>query len=846
MEAQSLDAREKALWAPGPSPFEGPVQRLEPCACGALPPDGVRRIPLDGDGWQMIDGGGAAARTDPSVPWEGAYRARIPATVHTVLYENGAIPDPLYDRNDRTARENSYKTWWFKREFDYDGSLGDPRLCFDGVCYNAVFWLNGHFLGGHIGMFGGPEFPVGDILQAHNILIVKVENAPADPRPYSAWADHDEGWKYGVVVNCVYGWHYACIPSRGIWAPVSLRDTPRLAAERPFILTSDYRAGELTVCVKLTGRGRGQVRIQVQPHNFSGNTQRFAAAFTAGEEETRLRYAFKVENPRLWWPNGYGDQPLYEVRVAVEPEGSLPQVFREVIGIRQIEMHPLPDGPREDFYNWVFTINGRELFIKGTNWCTTDALLRFPDERYDRFLSLARDQHVQLLRAWGGGMPESDYFYQKCDELGLLVAQEWPTCWDSQKIQPMEALVETARIHTVRLRNHPSLVQWAGGNESAEADGPAMDALARTAYELDGTRPFHRTSPYGGSLHSYSTYWEMEEMDAALNLRAPFIGEFGMASSPNRESVYRYIPPEEQGEWDPEAKNAFNYHTPRFNEFRWPADYNDMDHLLKRAEEFGPIHSLDDFIFGTQMAQSTAIRHTLEAARAAWPKAAGICYYKLTDVYPACSWSTVDYYGVQKSPYYVIGQAFAPLHAMLLIRSIHAAGRYPLYLLDDNGQVAGKRCAVTVRFFDDGLRLAAEETREAVPSGAVTALGDIALPPPLAGGVPVLIHVCLTVDGVPSDDTFYWQNYKEHPGCLRTLPQTQLTAEPIGADQVAIRNLGNVPAVGVLVECPAHDTAFTCSAGMFWLEAGETRRVRVSHTQGLRLSAFNSPETLAL
>lgn len=839
---QSLDQKEKALWAPAPAPFEGPAVTLEPCAGADLPEDGVPVLSLDGDGWEMIDGGTVAQRTDPAAAWDGALPARIPGTVHTILYEDGVIPDPLFGKNDKLARENSYKTWWFRREFDVDTDFANPRLCFDGVCYNAVFWLNGHFLGSHIGMFGGPEFPVGDLLKKRgNVLIVKVENAPADPRPYSAYADHDEGWKYGVVVNCVYGWHYACIPSRGIWAPVSLRDTPRLAAERPFIVTSDYRTGRLTVCIRLTGRGQGRVRLRVRPHNFSGEPLYFSAVFTAQEDTTMLRYTFTVDGFRLWWPNGYGDQPLYEVVTAVEPEGDLPQVFREVTGIREISMRPLPQGPREDLYNWTLTVNGRPIFVKGTNWCTTDALLRFPQERYDRFLSLAKAQNLQLLRAWGGGMPESDVFYHKCDELGLMVVQEWPTCWDSQKLQPMEALVETALIHTVRLRNHPSLVQWAGGNESQQADGPAMDALARIAFELDGTRPFHRTSPYGGSLHNYNTYWDMQEMDVALNLRAPFIGEFGMASCPNRESVYRYIPEEERQVWDPQAKNVFNYHTPRFNEYRWPKNYNDMDHLLKRAEEFGEIRSIDDFIFGTQMAQSTAIRHTLEAARADWPRATGICYYKLTDVYPACSWSTLDYYGVQKTSYYVLQQAYAPLHAMLVIRSIHAAQSYPVVLLDDNGAAAGKSCEMEVRAYDGALRLIREEVHTVVPEGPVTAAGEFRLSAEQAALTPLLLHVRLRVDGVQVDDTFYWQNYKELPGCLKTLPPTSLAARPLGDGKVAITNTGSLPAAGVWVECPAHDTAFTCSDGIFWLDAGESRTVTVSHTEGLRLSAFNVP-----
>ena len=249
-------------------------------------------------------------------------------------------------------------------------------------------------------------------------------------------------------------------------------------------------------------------------------------------------------------------------------------------------------------------------------------------------------------------MPESDYFYSKCDELGLLVQQEWPTCWDSPKTQPCEELVETVVLNTVRIRNHPSLVRWAGGNELSAVDEPSMKKMQELAVSLDGSRPFHRTSPYAGSLHNYDTYWMMQDMDNAINLRAPFIGEFGMASCPNIESVARYVPAEELREpITRDAKTGFNYHTPRFNEFLWPEQYNDMDHLLMRSKEFFDIKTVEDFILGTQLAPGVAICHTLEAQRADFPKAAGICYYKLTDVYPACSWSTVDYYGVPKISY---------------------------------------------------------------------------------------------------------------------------------------------------------------------------------------------------
>lgn len=198
-----------------------------------------------------------------------------------------------------------------------------------------------------------------------------------------------------------------------------------------------------------------------------------------------------------------------------------------------------------------------------------------------------------------------------------MVMQEWPTCWDSDKQQPREELLETIRWNIPRLRSHPSLIQWAGGNESPQADGETMEAMARLCYELDGSRAFHRTSPWGGSIHNYNTYWAMQDIDATLQLKAPFMGEFGMASAPNLESVRRYLPREEWDEWDVTAKNSFNYHTPRFNE--WPGD-PDMNHLLKRVPEFYDADTMAHFIIATQLAQATCIRHTLESFRARWPE----------------------------------------------------------------------------------------------------------------------------------------------------------------------------------------------------------------------------------
>ena len=241
---------------------------------------------------------------------------------------------------------------------------------------------------------------------------------------------------------------------------------------------------------------------------------------------------FTVPDAQTWWPVDYGDPNLYRMKLSFLPDSGAPDHRTFTFGIRTIEMQPTPAGPNPEHYNWTFVVNGVPIFVKGANWCTLDALLRFEPERYDRFLQLAKDSHMQLLRAWGSGMPETDEFYDLADRHGIMVMQEWPTAWNSHRIQPYDILEETVRHNTIRLRNHPSLVMWGGGNESGEPFGEAIDMMGCYSYELDGTRSFHRGEPWGGSIHSYHVFWQYHPLDYNLSLSATFIGEFGSGIAP--------------------------------------------------------------------------------------------------------------------------------------------------------------------------------------------------------------------------------------------------------------------------------------------------------------------------
>lgn len=833
---KSLDELEKEIWAPAPSMLETEAVPVTLNQEEKIPYLQREEISLNGE-WQMVWDGEEGERLS-STDWEGSIPAHIPCSVHTALFEGGVIPDPTVGLQDKVAREYCYKTWWLRKKFSWDRKNKADQLVFEGVCHWGKVWLNGQYLGEHKGMFGSFSFDVSKILQEKNVLVVKIENSPADPRPMSEYMDNDEGWHKGVVINCIYGWHYACLPSRGIWAPVSLREKQtKYRCEKPLVSCRDIKNGIVDICIKIQSNG-GKVGIfgEIQGKNHEGAGGSFTYETVLGKGEQVLHLETRIPDPQLWWPVDHGEQNLYTLRLTVADEKEALQSFYTTFGMRTIEMTPLPGGPYEDKYNWTFVVNGRPMFVKGTNWCTLDVLLRFSKENYERFLTLAKKQHIQLLRAWGGGMPESDIFYELCDELGIMVMQEWPTCWDSQKDQPFDELEDTVLTHMPRLRNHPSLIMWCGGNESAKADGEAMDMMARYACELDGSRSFHRTSPWGGALHNYSTYWDMQDIDVSLNLRSHFMGEFGMASASNLESVKKYVPENEMNQWPPERFGAFGHHTPRFNQL----EPDDMEHLRKRVPEFTDEDTMESFIWATQMAQATGIRHTLEAYRTRWPESTGICYYKLTDVYPACSWSTIDYYGVPKLSYYVIQDSYQPLHACVLFKSMRILEdqNYPVYLLDDTGKLQNKSWSVTIRVYDEKLQVISENLYEGEEGAAVNWLGYLSIKKEQIEDGPALITTEVFVEGIKIDDTFYWLNYQQKPGYLLKLPETVL--EYYVEDQkLFVRNTGERPAVGVTIECPSKDSSFVVEDSIFWLNPGEEKCLKCTEVTNLKVTAWN-------
>lgn len=850
---RSLDEVERPSYFPDgivqPAPAQGEALRCILKTCEPekklVSPDGRcadivssrKTLSLNGD-WEMFFDRDGAMDPAHSIP------ARVPGSVHTALFEAGEIPDPVFGRNQEIARRYSYMDWWFRTVFSADDLAARARLVFEGICNRCEIYLNGEKISEHEGMFGGPFIDVSGKLNPENELVVRLFAIPFHRQPGPAKdpersADFiDDSWKSTVVFNNVYGWHYSCMPALGIWNSVRLEYLPEIEIRDPFVVTIDEKTAKVRVRTDYAASKAfsGALSVNVAPDNFRGES--FGVSIPVhGETEGSFLLEFDVPQARIWWPNGMGEQNLYRLTLALETEDCMSERVQTCFGIRTLRMEPLADGPREDIYNWRFTINGKSAFMGGTGWCTADACMDFSRERYERFLGMAKRQNCRMVRAWGSGMPETADFYDICDRYGLLVMLEWPTAWNSHLEQPYELLEETVRLNTLRIRNHPSLALYCPGNESGTPYGEAIDMMGCYAVTLDGTRAFHRGEPFGGSIHNHDAYWARVSLDVAANLEAAFFGEFGIACLPDYESVCRYLPEEEKNIWPERPFSAFEYHTPIFG------SSGELSRLKQVAGYFAHEETtLEESCVASQLTQIVAVRHLLERSRIRYPDCGGALYYKLNDNFPAMSWASVDWYGAPKLAHYVVQKSFAPAAALILTDKTNFKGfvhTLPVYVMDENS-AENAQYEVRATICNGALKRLKElhfnckgDVSQAVRVGTIQQSYEDGCEPPL------LIRLELLKDSRKIFDTFYFYNFDAKPGCMFDLPRTNLRLFT-NKGHALIENCGEVPAIGAMVRRDGHSDSFIAEENFLWLEPGEMREIEVNTIEGISAWALNA------
>lgn len=839
MEKKSLDEIDYERFAISETPVTRTALSIAESTCEETvieTPLERQAVTLNGD-WQLII---SDEKLDiATIDWQQGFVSELPATTQTSLFLAGMIPDPTFEDNQERIREYSFKHAYYKKEVTLPkDSFKCFNLHFEGIANKGDIWVNGEKAAEHEGMFGVYPIDLAPFLKRKNKLEIIVHLSPAEFLPSRSWYDgNNDAWKKTVVMNNVYGWHYSNLPTQGIWNDIWIeRDLGyRLNA---FLFVKDFASKKLGLQVDFSDSKQrsGVLHFNIKPKNFSGEALSFSQQVSAKES---INLVFDFPAVQAWWPNGLGAANLYEFTVYFEEGGEITGFYRHDFGFRTIEMRSSEAAGSAKHYQWQFVVNGEPFFLKGAGWCTMDALLNLKDEKYRRFLTLAQKQQIQFIRAWGGGIPEKDYFYQLCDELGIMVMQEWPTAWDSDRTQPKEILLYTAKRHTLRLRNYPSLVMYCGGNESREPTGEVIDEFGRIALRYDGTRPYHRTEPYGGSLHDHECYWERRHLDHYLELDGIFWGEFGLPSFPNYESVQRYISEEKIHQWPPEQ--AFQYHTPVMGKAE------DIDRLSQVASYFANENAaLPEKIQATQMIQGLAISRVIEKARVSYPACTGTIYYKLNDNYPAASWSTVDWYGVPKSSYYMVKRSLEPIKPVLIFSKLNQRGipqEIPLYVLNDKCQLRQYvNIDLKLSVYDESFE---EVFQQEIPISKYTfkkeviELEPVVLNRQAMQGEMLFFVMDMIADGTFYSRTTYYQNLENNSGRIFALPKTSIRMEKVDDTTVKLTNTGGVPGVGIEIHRVIRPEAFDIDDNHVFIKSGEEKVFTITTTDHLRISGLN-------
>ncbi|WBQ03571.1 glycoside hydrolase family 2 protein [Kribbella sp. CA-293567] len=641
--------------------------------------------PLDSEWTVWLAGGSvpaeAARLRDLIVP------AQVPGCCHQDLLAAGHIPDPYVDRNELEV------AWIGRADWRYDTTVpAIPVECeridlvFEGLDTVATVTLDGAEIGSTRNMHRTYRFDVTRRVATGSHLSVLFTSAYTEAEAVKAELGerpnaYPEPFNYLRKMACSFGWDWGpTLVTAGIWRPVRLEgwSTARLAAVRPLVTVVD-------------GIGRVQVHLDVE-RTVAGQSKELQATLQVGGEILEVQLpagaqtaVVELEMPdvALWWPRGYGEQNLYECKVTLTDADAELDTWQRRIGFRSLKLDRSADQHGTAF---GFELNGVATFARGVNWIPDDVLpARVGAERYRHRLTQAAEAGVNLVRVWGGGIYEDDAFYDLCDELGLMVWQDFLfACAAYPEEEPLAGEVEAeARDNVVRLMSHPSLVLWNGNNENlwgfrdwdweeplagrTWGEGYYVDLLPRVVAELDPTRPYCAGSPWSGSwdhhpndpAHGPSHFWEVwnrRDYTDYLNDVPRFAAEFGWQAPAAYTTLRAALPGQELSADSP----GMRHHQ------RAEDGLGKLDRGL--AHHFRPPENFDRWHYLTQVNQARAIATAVGHWRSHWPVCAGTVLWQLNDCWPVTSWSAIDGAGRPKPLYYELRRLYADRLLTLQVR----------------------------------------------------------------------------------------------------------------------------------------------------------------------------------
>lgn len=613
--------------------------------------------------------------------------AQVPGDVHSALLAAEIIPDPYWGMNELDVQWVGRSDWVYARRFHVDDAILQHESIFlncDVLDTVAEIRINGRHVASTDNMFIRYRFEVKPYLvpgeneieiifySSANEAVRRAKELPYEV-PHSVYDVQSPHVNLVRKVPCHGGWDWGiCLMVAGIYGDIYLGATSTARIEHVY-----------TAQTHTDGACSVEVTVEAESPKGGKTSLRIGLGDVTVEKEAELKpghnviaETVQIENPRLWWPNGYGEQYLYDLTVELGGDR-----VEKRLGLRSLEVVT-----EEDEHGKSFTVcvNGVDIFCKGANWIPFDALpQRQTRERLDDLLSSAAEANMNMIRVWGGGQYESDDFYELCDEKGILVWQDFMFACATYPVNPefLASVREEVEYQVKRLRDHACIALWCGNNECMQAlewypvtrknrdryiinyDRLFEGTVGRAVDEADPTRLYWPSSPangrddYSGSVHDPSRgdihYWRVWHENAPFSafhdVKPRFCSEFGYQSFPSLDTIRTYAP---EDQWNVTSP-IMEHHQ------RNPKGNSKIVEMMTRC--FRTPLGFANFVYLSQVQQAIAVKTAVEYWRHLRPVCMGTLYWQLNDNWPVCSWSSIEYGGKWKLLHYVAKRFYAPL-----------------------------------------------------------------------------------------------------------------------------------------------------------------------------------------
>jgi beta-mannosidase len=668
--------------------------------------------------------------------------ATVPGDVHLDLLANKKIPDPFFGANESKLQWIENESWEYRLNFDVTPDLlarQNVDLVFDGLDAAAQVYVNGVQVLDADNSFRIWRVPAKSHLHAGTNLLRVVFPSPIKAAAAAAAVDafrlrsKTADKTYIRKAAYEYGWDWGPrFVTSGIWRPVRLEawDKARIADFHIRQRDVSKEVAHLDAEVEIEAAKAGPATVNVgyfQGLAIAGMpyTVQVNANLHAGRNVIDL--PIEIQHPALWYPAGYGEQTRYTFSATILPAGKIPAVEERTVvtGLRTIELHRVLDKWGRSF---ELVVNGIPIFAKGADVIPFDSFPnRVTTANYRRILESARDANMNMIRHWGGGYYESEEFYEICDELGLMVWQDFQfgNDWQPGTYAFKLNIEAEAEDQVRRLRNHPSIVLWCGNNETEIAMSwdprPGLPAdvrylmwqdyltefsgiLPRVVARLAGETPYWPSSPSAdyepvteqfksGDAHIWDVWHGRVPFSNYETHHERFITEYGFQSFPEMRTVEAFTQPEDR--------------TSIFTPVMLAHQKNDEgnaiihDYLLRDYPEPKDFAS---FLYVSQVLQAEGIKIGAEHFRRSRPEIMGSIFWQLNDCWPVASWSSIDYYGRWKALQYYARRFYAPI----LISPHVEDGSVKFYVVSDKTEA--KRATLHARLMDFDGKVLLEES----------------------------------------------------------------------------------------------------------------------------------------